>query len=191
MAEEKQAAAEAEGAPHPAETQAGSEQEKPRPATLTGTKFLILPITAALYAGIVIASSGFTERVVVPKLSTWLVTQEAERLASEARAQELPPFGQIFVIEDLVVNPAESGGMRYACISVGLESADPSVIEELKTRDAQIKDCLIQVFGSKTVEELADIDSREGIRAEIKTRIDELLPGEGLDAVYFVNFVLQ
>ncbi len=174
---------------------AGESKDKPSepsPAGKIGSQALIfLLITAAVYAGTVFASWAVAERVVVPKLSSWLAVREALHLAEEASARELPPFGEIYLIEDLVVNPAGSGGMRYLCASVGLESRHPAVIQELTVRDTQIKDCLILIFSSKTIEELADIGARETIRQEIKTRIEEILPEHGLDAVYFVNFVLQ
>ena len=76
-------------------------------------------------------------------------------------------------------------------MSVGLESSSPKVLTELEVRDAQVKDLLIQVLASRTVEELASVHKREEIRGEIETRLEAILPAEGLDAVYFVNFVLQ
>jgi len=178
-------------APHPADKATAAGGESAGGAQISVHTLVVLAITVALYAGTVFASSGFTEKVVVPKLSTWLVAKEARRLAEEVEAKEIPPFGEVYVIEDLVVNPAHSGGMRYLCASVGLESDSPEIIQEIALRDAQIKDCLIQILGSKTVDELAAVGSRERVRQEIRARIEEILPEPGLDAVYFVNFVLQ
>jgi len=178
-------------AANPAEEQSGGQEDASQARKLSTHGVLLLIITAAIYAGTVFASWGLTAKVVVPRLSTWLVVKEATRLVEEASAKERPPFGEIYIIEDLVVNPAGSGGMRYLCVSVGLESLSPSVIEEMTLRDTQIKDCLIGIFSSKSIEELADIDARESVRGEIKDRIEQVLPGQGPDAVYFVNFVLQ
>ncbi|GEM_PF-2028634 len=189
MADEKGEAREA--AANPAEKQPGEKETASRARRLSTRGIMVLAATAAVYAATVFASWGVAEKVVVPRLSTWLVVKEAMRLAEEASAQERPPFGEIYIIEDLVVNPAGSGGMRYLCVSVGLESKSLDVIEEITTRDTQIKDALIEVFSSKTMEELADIHGRDNIRREIKERVEQILPDQGLDAVYFVNFVLQ
>jgi flagellar FliL protein len=187
VAEEKPAVTQSGPAPHPAAGEKGTPKKFP-PSSLR-----LLIITAVLYAGAVFASFGVTAKILAPKLSPWL----AQRLVEEVRAQEAathpekPPFGQIYLVEDLVVNPFLSGGTRYACISVGLESSVPQMGEELRVRDAQVKDILIQIFSSKTVDELADYRYRETIRQEVRERIEGALPGLRLDAVYFVNFVLQ
>lgn len=181
MADENQAEA-AEGTSQPANAREGK------------LKFLIFFNTLIAVVGILCASLAFTELVVVPKVSVWLIERQIDNLQSGdvvEEEDEIPPVGTIYVIEDLVVNPAGSAGMRYVCTSVGLESIDPAVMLEVEARDAQIKDRLIRIFGSKTVPELVDVQSRETIREEIKLSIEELLPAEGLDAVYFVNFVLQ
>lgn len=191
MAEEKQAAAANEEAPPAAETQADAAREKARPKKLPVGKIILLLVTLVVYAGMVFISSVFTGRVVVPRVSAWIVDQQIRQITEQVEAKEVPPFGAVYIIEDLVVNPAGSGGTRYVCVSIGLESADLAVIEEIQTRDAQIKDHLIQVLGSKTVDELVNVESRERIRQDIKTRVEDVLPPGGLDAVYFVNFVLQ
>ncbi|MCK4546018.1 MAG: flagellar basal body-associated FliL family protein [Candidatus Eisenbacteria sp.] len=192
MAEENQAVTGNEGATPPATEQAGAGKTSPPLGTINTLTLLILLGTAALYAGVVFASSQITGQVVVPKLSTWLAVREARQiLAAEVVGEQVAPFGEVYVIEDLVVNPHRSGGMRYACVSVGLESLDPAVIREIGIRDAQVKDLLIQIFGSRTVEELSDVYTREEIRQEVQRRVEEILPAGELDAVYFVNFVLQ
>ena len=99
--------------------------------------------------------------------------------------------GNVFEIDDLVVNPAESGGLRYVAASVSLRSARPAFVEEMATHEAPIKDALIRILGSKTVEELADIKAREAMREEILSEVDRLIPEQQIDAVYFTRFVLQ
>lgn len=186
MADESKAVAESTGASPPP----GEENQGAKKGGSGKLKLGTILITAAAYAGLVLASSLFTQYVVAPKISTRLIEKEKEKIAGESEAG-IAPFGTVYVIEDLVVNPAGSGGMRYVCVSVGLESTDASVIGELTLRDAQIKDALITIFGSKSVDELVDVQSREVMRKEIQDRIEQVLPPAGLDAVYFVNFVLQ
>ncbi|MBN1826858.1 MAG: flagellar basal body-associated FliL family protein [Candidatus Eisenbacteria bacterium] len=189
MADEKQAAAAQGGAPQP-----GDAVTKPDDSgtwKINKFKFIFLLVTVSVFAGMVYASSTFTQSVVVPQASVWLAEKRLAEAEATVGTVGVPPIGTIHVIEDLVINPAGSAGMRYVCVSVGLESANPAVLEQMQLRDPQIKDRLIRIFGSKTVPELVDVTSREKIRAEIRTSVEEILPPEGLDAVYFVNFVLQ
>lgn len=187
MADEKQAVADQTGASPPPGVETSN-----RGGGSGKLKLGIILSVAAVYAGLVVASSLFTQYVVTPKVSSKLIAEEKERIvASREDKNGVAPFGSVYVIEDLVVNPAGSAGMRYVCVSVGLESASPAVIKELELRDAQVKDALITIFGSKSVDDLVDVGSREVMRKEIQDRLEDVLPKEGLDAVYFVNFVLQ
>ena len=189
MADEKQAAAAQGGAPQPED--AGKKPDDSGTWKINKLKFIFLLVSLVILAGMVYASSTFTQTVVVPKASMYLAEKKLAEAEATVETAMTPPIGTIHVIDDLVINPAGSAGMRYVCVSVGLESSSPAVLEQMKVRDPQIKDRLIRIFGSKSVPELVDVESRERIRAEIRTSVEEILPPEGLDAVYFVNFVLQ
>ena len=184
MADEETAVVSNEEATPPAE--GGDDGGKPSPRK---RKLPLLPLTAIFYAGMVFASSLFTQYVLAPKASAWLMEKEIAKL-SEVE-EEVLPFGAIYLIEDLVVNPAGSGGTRYLCVSLGFEASEPATVSELETRDAQVKDVLIRIFGSKSVPELIDVELREAMRGEIRESVDSVLHPHHLDGVYFVNFVLQ
>jgi len=170
------------------------------PAVAPATK-LPLPAVVAIYVVAVLAAAVLVERVLVPWADA--KTSSAPTVAAapaESRARESKhggeggggrEMGDVYVIEDLVVNPAESGGMRYVAASVGLRSANPTFIEDMKSREAPIKDALIRILGSKNVDQLADIKARESMRGEILTEVDRLIPDQRVDAVYFTRFVLQ
>jgi flagellar protein FliL len=168
-------------------------------AQATPGKKLPLPAVIAIYVVAVLAAAAFVQRVLVPwadaaatpphnaaAVSTVNKATEPERAAAGAEGG-----GNVYVVDDLVVNPAESGGLRYVAASVGLRSARPTFLEDMKTREAPIKDALIRILGSKTVDQLADIRCREAMRAEILTEVDRLIPDQQVDAVYFTRFVLQ
>ena len=147
------------------------------------------PLIVAMYVGIVLAASFVTERMIVPRASKALAEKGYTREVEEP--EPVDEFGEIYVIEDLIVNPAGSGGTRYLATSVGLQTADTEVLARIEKRDAQIKDSLLRILGARTVEDLADVKSREQIRAEIKTAVESSILEGKLDAVYFVSFVLQ
>ncbi len=152
-------------------------------------KFSMTPIIVAMYVGIVLAASFVTERIIVPAASRALAEKGYTRELEKPEPKE--EFGEIYVIEDLIVNPAGSGGTRYLATSVGLQPANADVLARIEKRDAQIKDSLLRILGSRTVEDLADVNSRERIRTEIKVAVEESIVDGEIDAVYFVSFVLQ
>lgn len=94
-------------------------------------------------------------------------------------------------IGNLVVNPAESGGSRFLMVTLSLEVEPQSTAETLSERDAEVRDLLNRVLGSKTASELADIDRRGEIKAEIRKSINEMLEHGKVKKVYTPQYVLQ
>lgn len=94
-------------------------------------------------------------------------------------------------IGNLVVNPAEAGGGRFLMVTLSLEVEPQSVTETLTERDAEIRDLLNRILGSKTVSELSDIDRRDEIKAEIRKSINQMLEHGKVKKVYTPQYVLQ
>lgn len=97
----------------------------------------------------------------------------------------------IFEVEDIIVNPAGTGGTRFLSASVGFELEYEDLMPLFKARQAQIRDALITILGSKNIEQLTDMKQKEIARLQIKRRVEQLLETDELIAVYFTDFVIQ
>lgn len=97
----------------------------------------------------------------------------------------------IFEVEDIIVNPAGTGGTRFLSASVGFELEYEDLMPLFKARRAQIRDALITILGSKNIEQLTDMKQKEIARLQIKRRVEQLLETDELIAVYFTDFVIQ
>lgn len=97
----------------------------------------------------------------------------------------------LHIIDNLVLNPAGSGGTRFLMLTVTLAVKDSAAGEMLKSRDAEVRDALLDRFGRKTVDELADMGRREGIKKELLAALKPLFPDGTIKAVYFPQFVIQ
>ncbi|MEQ1857872.1 MAG: flagellar basal body-associated FliL family protein, partial [Longimicrobiales bacterium] len=100
------------------------------------------------------------------------------------------PAEALHQIEDLVVNPAGSGGTRFLVAAVSLD-ADPEAQEELTARDSEARDLLLTVLASRTVEQLSEVSHREVLRTELKDVLNGMLGHEGVHRVFFPQFVIQ
>lgn len=100
--------------------------------------------------------------------------------------------GTIHVVDNMVLNPAMSNGSRFLLVATAVDAADPAIVEELKTRDAELRDILISTLGARTVEQLADLTQRDSLRAEIVAALNTMLKNpKGVRRVYFPQFVVQ
>jgi flagellar FliL protein len=97
----------------------------------------------------------------------------------------------VHVIDNLVLNPAGSGGTRFLLASVGLQTASAAADELIKKREVEARDVVLAVLGAKHVEDLAEIGNRERIKLELKTALDSLFGPGVVRRVYFPQFVIQ
>jgi len=102
-----------------------------------------------------------------------------------------PNFDHVYVVKDLVVNPAGTNGLRFLMATIGLEVTSEETEKELEKRDVQIHDSIIGILTSKTLPELDDGRSRDSLKIQIKQEIDkDITTGKVLN-VYFSKFIIQ
>lgn len=107
----------------------------------------------------------------------------AEGGAAEAAA--------VHLLENLVLNPAASGGARYLLLSVAIEVGNAKAGEDFKTRDAELRDIILTALGTKTVEDLTEITHREAFKTELQTAINARFGKKAVKSLYFPQFVVQ
>ena len=97
----------------------------------------------------------------------------------------------VHLLENLVLNPASSGGARFLLLTVAIEVGNAKAGEEFKTRDAELRDIILTALGVKTVDELTEIARREQFKTELKTAIDAKFGKKAVKSLYFPQFVVQ
>jgi len=99
--------------------------------------------------------------------------------------------GDIFMMDNIIVNPAGTGGTRFLSASIGFELESARAGDIMSAREAVVRDALITILSSQSIPELTDFKQRERLRKLIKLRVAKLLKTEDIGAVYFTEFVLQ
>ncbi|HHT9137617.1 MAG TPA: flagellar basal body-associated FliL family protein [Candidatus Wunengus sp. YC60] len=97
----------------------------------------------------------------------------------------------IVPVETLIVNLSGSNGRRYLKAKINLEAKDGEMKKVIETKSVQIKDRLISILSSKTLEDIDGLEGQENLRKEIKDAVDVVLKVEGVLQVYFTEFVVQ
>jgi len=191
------------------DTQEQTEVSEPTPAA---RKSLIPPNSAQLLTKVAIfgvvslvaifAAYLLTVKVLRPMLAHTVTPQEqaAEQQAkpaeSEAEAQDEEGHGgsdaaEFYTIESIIVNPAGTAGTRYLSCSVSFELPSNDDKKQFEAKAVQIKDILITILSSKTVEELADVKKRNAMRRQILVVVNKFVEPAKASAVYLTDFVLQ
>lgn len=98
---------------------------------------------------------------------------------------------EVLLLENLVLNPAGSGGSRFLLLTVAVEAGKASALEQFKARDAELRDIVLTALGTKTVEQLTDITQRDLFKNELQAAVDARFGKQAVKRLYFPQFVVQ
>lgn len=108
-----------------------------------------------------------------------------------APSAEAAVSGAVHRVENLLVNPAQTGGSRLLMLTAALEVDDQAGVDRLVERDAQVRDAIMGVLARKNVVELVDMQGRDDIRGEITAAIDSVMGSPTVRGIFFPVYVLQ
>lgn len=114
-----------------------------------------------------------------------------ETVEEELPIPEYEPTGLIQQFEDVIVNPAGTEGRRYFVLTMSFEVSHKKVLEELNLKTPIIRDALITLLATKTLDFLSDVQNMESLRIEIMQTVNLYLEKGHLVRVYFTGYILQ
>lgn len=115
----------------------------------------------------------------------------AEGEAAPKEGEAAAEAAAVHLLENLVLNPASSGGSRFLLLTVAIEVGNAKAAEDFKSRDAELRDIILTSLGVKTVEELTEIARREQFKTELKTAVNAKFGKNAVKSLYFPQFVVQ
>lgn len=113
-------------------------------------------------------------------------TVESEQ-PEEAKEEQ----AQVFVIKDLIVNPAGTNGTRFLLTTIGLEVPTQEIKTEIEQKEVQTRDILNTILTSKGLDELTIPQYKESLRNEILAKVNATLKKGKVRNVYFSKFIIQ
>jgi flagellar FliL protein len=183
----------------PEEEESQEEEKTPAkggipPVVMTAAVIVVALLAAYFVAGTVLkpmlgGGGGKTEAV--KKNDSHSKKDDGHGGHGGGHGEEGEPQSKIFNIEGIVVNPASTGGSRFLTTTIGFELDSHDSYSTFKEKQVKIRDALISILSSKTVTELADIETREHIRKQILKLVNHICKPAKAEAIYFVDFVLQ
>ncbi|MFC3847856.1 flagellar basal body-associated protein FliL [Helicobacter baculiformis] len=90
-----------------------------------------------------------------------------------------------------VVNLISQNGRRYLKASISLELNDPKLLEEVKVKETAIRDTIIEILSSKSIEEISTLKGKNKLKEEVRSNINSFLIDGFVKNVFFTDFVIQ
>ncbi len=112
------------------------------------------------------------------------------RQKASARVETLD-VGPMFPLDGFTINLLSDSGRRYLKTTINLELRDEESAEELEAKAPVIRDILIRVMTSKTLEEIATAKGKDKLKDQLVNQINLRLRDAEVKNIYFVEFVIQ
>lgn len=159
-----------------------TEEEKDKKKKKGGFKFILIIIFVVLCLGV----GGvyfFYGNAIMAKFF--------KSSAKESEKKVERKVGPIMSLEPFLFNIAGNSS-RFAKISIGIEMKDIKSMEEAKSMTLLIRDRILSVLGSKSIEVLMDVNSRDTIKQELLTALKGIFKKpDDINAIYITDFIIQ
>lgn len=143
-------------------------------------------------AGLVLGG-GVGAFVIAPKMGGGAAhAAEATDEHAAAEGDHGPPAATaVHNIENLVINPASTNGARFLLVTTTIVAKDEAAAAELKDRDAEIRDRIVTLLGSRTIEQLSDPATRDVLKGDLAAAIGALFKEGTVKRILLPQFVIQ
>jgi flagellar FliL protein len=116
---------------------------------------------------------------------------EPQKIEKKKKVQNMTEIGPIYPLDTFVVNLVSNNANRYLKCKIDLELDSPELQQEIDKKLPAVRDLIIRILSSKTVEEIQTSRGKEKLKEEIKRKINEILTTGEVRNVYFTEFVIQ
>ena len=117
--------------------------------------------------------------------------QEQQKIEKKHKIKEMTDIGPIYPLDPFIVNLIGSNASRYLKCKIDLELDSQELQQEVDKKLPAIRDAIIQILSSKSVEEIQTAKGKEKLKEEIKRKLNSMLTTGEIRNVYFTEFVIQ
>jgi flagellar FliL protein len=115
---------------------------------------------------------------------------------AEAGGHGAPKEGEVGVsgvypLEPFIVNIYDGQEIRYLKLKVEFELANAQVKSELDAKVAPLRDAILILLTTKTMQEIQDLQGKNQLREQILAAVGKIVPPDKVTKVYFTDFVVQ
>jgi len=180
-------------------------EEESAPKEKKSSNMLMIIIIAVLILIIIIGAvvavllmSGDEEAVDATKTTQ---VQEKSVASSSSRqvtndaysnTRKLDEIGTLYPLDTFTVNLKSDSGRRYLKVTMSLElEGDEELSTELDAKSAVLRDRIIRILSSKTLEEISSRKGKEKVSQQIMDTLNAMLSKGRIKGIYFTEFVIQ
>jgi flagellar FliL protein len=156
---------------------------------------LILIIIAGAVAAVLLMGGDdeVTQNAQAPQVKEQSVSQSTSHATNDAynNTRKLDQIGTLYPLDTFTVNLKSDSGRRYLKVTMSLELEGDGLSQELDAKSAVLRDRIIRILSSKTLEEISSRKGKEKVSQQIMDTLNAMLSNGKIKGIYFTEFVIQ
>lgn len=119
-------------------------------------------------------------------------TQKNRRTTSALEgSRKLSEIGILYPLDTFTVNLKSDAGRRYLKATLSLELSDEELSMELDAKAPVLRDRIIRILTSKTLEEISSKKGKQKVSDQIIDTLNAIVSDGHVQGIYFTEFVIQ
>lgn len=106
-------------------------------------------------------------------------------------SRTLDKIGILYPLDTFTVNLLSENGSRYLKAQLSLELSGQELAAELDSKKAVIRDRILRLLSSKSLEEVSTIKGKDKLSEQIMDILNPMLTDGSINGIYFTDFVIQ
>jgi len=179
-----------------------TQEEQPKEKKSSSNMLMIIIIVVLvliIIIGAVVAvllMSGDDEAVdaSTPQVKEKSVKAQKTRHIENASIDDERPLSEIgilYPLDTFTVNLKSDSGRRYLKATMSLELSGEELSTELDAKKAVLRDRIIRILSSKTLEEVSSRKGKKKVSEQIMNTLNAMITDGQIKGIYFTEFVIQ
>lgn len=106
-------------------------------------------------------------------------------------SRQLNDIGILYPLDSFTVNLKSDNGRRYLKVTISLELEGEELSLELDAKSPVIRDRIIRILTSKTLEEISSKKGKQKVSDQIMNTLNAMISDGQIQGIYFTEFVIQ
>ena len=106
-------------------------------------------------------------------------------------SRQLSEIGILYPLDTFTVNLKSDAGRRYLKVTMSLELEGEELSLELDAKTAVLRDRIIRILSSKTLEEISSKKGKGKVSAQVMDTLNSMIADGEIKGIYFTEFVIQ
>lgn len=111
--------------------------------------------------------------------------------AQSDNSRQLSQIGVLYPLDTFTVNLKSDSGRRYLKVTMSLELEGEELSTELDAKSAVLRDRIIRILTSKTLEEISSKKGKQKVTQQIMDTLNAMISDGTIKGIYFTEFVIQ